>query len=57
MKNMNKVAIKVFKRDKNAVAAKSPIAVNTAKIENDIQLRIVNAVNNWISERRENSRM
>lgn len=54
---MNKSTIKVLKRNKKDVAETTQVVVNAVKVESDIQLKIVNVVNNWISERRENSRV
>lgn len=54
---MNKDTIKVLKRNKKDAAEKTQVAVNSAKVESDIQLKIVNVVSDWISERRENSRV
>ena len=54
---MNKDAIKVVKRNKKDGAEKLKAVVNAPKVETDNQLKIVNVINNWISERRENSRV
>lgn len=54
---MNKDAIKVVKRNKKDGANKPRVVVNAPKAESNIQLKIANVINNWISERRENSRM
>lgn len=53
---MNKDAIKIVKRNKKDGAKKTQVAVNASKVEGNIQLNIVDVVNKWISERRENSR-
>ena len=53
---MNKDAIKVVKRNKKDWA-KLKIVVNAPKVESDDPLKIANIVNDWISERRENSRV
>jgi len=54
---MNKDAIKVVKRNKKDGAKKLKAVVNVPEVESDNQLKIVNVINNWISERRENSRI
>jgi len=54
-KIMNKDLIKVVKRDKKDLA-KPQVIVNPAKVEKNIRHKIVNVINNWISERQENSR-
>lgn len=54
---MNKDAIKVVKRNKKDGAEKPRVVVNTPKAESNIQLKIADVINNWISERRENSRV
>ena len=54
---MNKDTIKVVKLNKKDGAEKLKVVVSTPKVESDIQLKITNAVNDWISERRENSRV
>ena len=54
---MNKDAIKVVKRNEKDGAKKLKAVVNAPKVENGNQLKIVNVINNWISERRENSRV
>ena len=54
---MNKDAIKVVKRNKKDGAKKLKAVVNAPEVESDNQLKIVNVINNWISERRENSRV
>ena len=54
---MNKDAIKVVKLNKKDGAKKTQAILNASKVESEIQLNIVNVVNDWISERRENSRV
>lgn len=54
---MNKAVIKIVKRQKKELAENPQIVVNSSKGESNIQLRIVSIVRNWISERRENSRV
>lgn len=54
---MNKDTIKVVKRNQNDGAQKTSVVVNASKAERDDKLKITNLVNNWISERRENSRV
>lgn len=54
---MNKDAIKVVKLNKKDGAKKPQAILNASKVESEIQLNIVNVVNKWISERRENSRV
>ncbi|HSK72193.1 MAG TPA: hypothetical protein VK892_10890 [Pyrinomonadaceae bacterium] len=53
---MNKDKIKVVKRNKKDGAEKPQVIFNAPKVESDTRLKIVTVVNNWISERRENSR-
>lgn len=53
---MNKDAIKLVKQNKKDGAKKLKAVVNAPKVETDNQLKIVNVINSWISERRENSR-
>jgi hypothetical protein len=52
---MNKNAIKVVKRDRKDEAEKTEAVVENPKAASDTRRGIVNAVKNWISERRENS--
>ena len=54
---MNKDAIKVVKLNKKDGTKKTQAILNASKVESEIQLNIVNVVNKWISERRENSRV
>ena len=54
---MNKDTIKVVKRNQKDGAQEAPVVVNASKAEKDDQHKMVNMVNNWISERRENSRV
>jgi hypothetical protein len=54
---MNKDAIKVVKGNKKDAAEKTQAVANAPKVESDTQLTMVKAVKNWISERRENSRV
>ena len=54
---MNKDTIKVVKRNKKDGTEKPQVVINALKVESDIQLNIINVVNDWISERRENSRV
>jgi hypothetical protein len=51
---MKKDAIKILKR--NSEAEKTQSAADAPKVESETQRTIVNAVKDWISERRENSR-
>jgi hypothetical protein len=53
---MNKVAIKVVKRNKREAAEKTQAVPAVPNVESDTQLTIVIAVKNWISERCENRR-
>lgn len=53
---MNKEVIKVIKRNKKEGAQKEPVVVSASKVEKDDQHKMTNVVNNWISERRENSK-
>jgi hypothetical protein len=53
---MNKNAIKVVKRNEKDGAQEAPVVVSASKAERNNQHKMVNMVNNWISERRENSR-
>ncbi len=53
---MNKDTIKIVRRNKKDRAEKLKVVINAPKVKSDIQLKIVDVVNNWISERRENSR-
>lgn len=53
---MNKGTIKVVKRNKKDGTGKSQIVVTASKAESNTKLKIANVVNNWISERRDNSR-
>jgi hypothetical protein len=53
---MNKDVIKMVKRNKKDGAENPQVIFNAPKVESDTQLKIANVVNNWISERRENSR-
>jgi hypothetical protein len=53
---MNKDAIKIVKRNKKDGADEVPAVVDALKVEKDDQHKMANLVNNWISERRENSR-
>jgi hypothetical protein len=48
---MNKDLIKVVKKD----VAKPQVTVKPAKVEKSIRHEIANVINNWISERQENS--
>lgn len=56
---MNKVSIRVIKRNNQDTAKKNRIAavVSTAKIETDVRIEMVKTVGSWISERRENRRV
>jgi hypothetical protein len=54
---MNKDTIKIVRRNKKEVVEKLKVVINARKVESDIQLKIANVVNDWISERRENSRV
>ena len=54
---MNKNVIKVIKRDKKDGVQKEPVVVEASKVERDGRHKMANLVNNWISERRENSRV
>lgn len=54
---MNKNAIKVIKRDKTAGTQKIKIDFNIVNIKRKTQINLINAVNDWISERRTNSRI
>jgi hypothetical protein len=51
---MNKIAIKVIKRNKMAGWEKQKLTATSPKVESDIQHTLVTVINNWISERREN---
>lgn len=53
---MNKKLIKVLKRDKKDLQAKSSIVVILPKIEGNAQPKLVNTINIWIYERGENRR-
>jgi hypothetical protein len=55
-KIMNKDAIKIVKRNEKDETQKEPVVPDALKVEKDDQLKMANEVNNWISERRENSR-
>lgn len=50
---MNKVAIKIVKKG----VGKTQVVIKASRDERDVQLMMVNVVGNWISERRENSRV
>lgn len=52
---MNKNAIKVIKRDKIEAAEKIDIVFDSVKSERKIRINLINAVNDWINERRLNS--
>lgn len=54
---MNKDLIKIVKRNKKDEVEKTQVVVNATKVESNIQHKLVNVVSNWISERRENSRV
>lgn len=51
---MNKTAVKVVKRNKKGGTKKTKNVISAPKVESDVQPRLVNIVNNWISERRAN---
>ena len=51
---MKKDVIKVVKRNKTTI--KSPVVITTPEFESEGQLKLVNVINNWISERSENRR-
>jgi hypothetical protein len=54
---MNNDAIRVVKPDKEVGAPKTRVDLDPAKIESDVHQKLVDTVENWISERRENSRL
>lgn len=54
---MNKPAIKVVKRSNKSLTEDARIVISTPKFGTSTQLKLVNIVRNWISERRENSRL
>ena len=56
---MNKVLIKVIKRNNQDTAKKNRVAavVSAAKIATDVRIEMVKTVGGWISERRENRRV
>lgn len=53
---MNKNAIKIIKRDKIDEVEKINTVYNAVKADRKAQINLVNAVNDWVSERRTNSR-
>jgi hypothetical protein len=54
---MNKNPIKVVKSNKKSEAEKTQPEIISSTVEKDAQIEMIDVINNWISERRENSRL